>query len=369
VSSAPEAAGGRLDGVFEGGGVKGIGLVGALSVIEAKGYRFFNVAGTSAGAIVAALVAAGYTAAELKQTLMQMEFNQFLDTDLVGKIPFVGAVADELLAKGLYKGNYFENLMRQLLARKGVRTFGDLVLREYADSAKYRFKLRVVTSDITQGRMVILPQDIVNYGMAPEDLEVALAVRMSMSIPFFFIPVRLGHCYFVDGGLLSNFPVEIFDSDGPPEWPTFGFRLVRADEPTPAAGAPTGATAGTRADAPAIDPAANGRQTLQVVRHPIQGPLSELMALFFTAMQAHDAYYLQNDKFVRTITIDTLDVTTTDFNLSQQKKAALYQSGVAAAQSFLTTWDFDAYKAVYRSGQPVPTRRDLVLPRGAAATR
>ena len=54
------------DAVFEGGGVKGIGLVGAVAVAEEKGYRWMNLAGTSAGAIVDTLIAAGYTAEEMK---------------------------------------------------------------------------------------------------------------------------------------------------------------------------------------------------------------------------------------------------------------------------------------------------------------
>src|SRR5262249_57234663 len=69
----------RFDGVFEGGGVKGIGLVGALAAIEKAGYEAVNVAGTSAGAIVASLYAAGYTAAELKPIIMGLDFNQLTD--------------------------------------------------------------------------------------------------------------------------------------------------------------------------------------------------------------------------------------------------------------------------------------------------
>jgi NTE family protein len=134
--------------------------------------------------------------------------------------------------------------------------------------------------------------------------------------------------------LLSNFPVELFDSPGLPEWPTFGFKLVFSDQVNPS----------------------------QLVQHPVSGPISELAALFFTAMEAHDAYYLKNDKFVRTIAIDTLDVRATDFNLTPDKKEALYQSGVSAAKTFLDHWDFQKYKALYRSGQPVPTRREQVLP-------
>ena len=68
-----------VDLVFEGGGLKGIALVGAYSVLEERGYRPQNIAGTSAGAIVAALLAAGYTAAELRQIIMECDLNSFKD--------------------------------------------------------------------------------------------------------------------------------------------------------------------------------------------------------------------------------------------------------------------------------------------------
>jgi NTE family protein len=323
----------RVDGVFEGGGVKGIGLIGAFSEIEAAGYEFVNLAGTSAGAIVATLIAAGYSGAELKQTINDIDFSTFEDPNLIGRIPYAGALVDEIFNKGLYKGDAFLNLMRGLLAKKGIHTFRDLIQPEFADDDRYRFKVRVVASDISRGRMLVLPQDVRDYGMAAEDLEVALAVRMSMSIPYFFQPVKLKDSYIVDGGLLSNFPVELFDSAGVPEWPTFGFKLVLSGQVNPT----------------------------QLVQHPISGPISELAALFFTAMEAHDAYYLSNDKFVRTITIDSLNVGSTNFNLTAAQKEALYQSGVSAAKTFLDHWDFQKYIALYRSGQPVPTRREQVL--------
>ena len=325
----------RVDGVFEGGGVKGIGLVGAASVIEAAGYEFVNLAGTSAGAIVATLLAAGYRAAEVKQIISDIDFSTFMDPPMIGRVPFVGALIDEIFRKGLYKGDVFLDLMSSLLAKKGIRTFRDLTLPEFADDDRYRFKVRVVTTDISRGRMLVLPQGIKDYGEEPEDLEVALAVRMSMSIPFFFEPVKLRGSYIVDGGVLSNFPVELFDSAGIPEWPTFGFKLVLSDEASPA----------------------------QLVRRPINGPVSELAALFFTAMEAHDAYYLSNDKFARTVAIDTLGIGSTDFTLTPAQKEDLYASGVRAANTFLSQWNFEEYKALYRSGKPVPTRREQVLPK------
>jgi NTE family protein len=215
------------DAVFEGGGVKGIGLVGAVSVVEEHGYRWSNLAGTSAGAIVAALLAAGYTGVELKEIIGSLDYLKFKDKTGLDFIPVVGSLANLILEKGIYGGRYFESWLRGLLLQKNVRTFKDLIIDEFREDERYRFKLRVIASDITNGRMLALPQDIVAYGIRPEDLDVAAAVRMSMSLPFFFQPVglrsRLNNktSYIVDGGVLSNFPVWLFDSDGStPEWPT-----------------------------------------------------------------------------------------------------------------------------------------------------
>jgi NTE family protein len=69
----------RCDAVFEGGGVKGIGLVGAIAATEEKRYQFVNVAGTSAGAIIAALIAAGYGAKELREIMRSLDYSKFKD--------------------------------------------------------------------------------------------------------------------------------------------------------------------------------------------------------------------------------------------------------------------------------------------------
>ncbi|MBC8507297.1 MAG: patatin-like phospholipase family protein [Anaerolineales bacterium] len=116
-----------INAVFEGGGVKGVGLVGAVSVTEEMGYQFRSVAGTSAGAIVAAMLAAGYTAGDMKDILDELNYNDLKDRSLIDKIPLVGPMASIVFEKGIYEGRFFENLMRSLLETKNIRTFGDLI--------------------------------------------------------------------------------------------------------------------------------------------------------------------------------------------------------------------------------------------------
>lgn len=315
------------DAVFEGGGVKGIGLVGAVHETMKHGYEFKNVAGTSAGAIVAALVAAGYTGDEMREIMLDLDYNKFKQKDPLDRIPLFGPLTSLIFEKGIYEATYVEEWLRDLLAKKDVHTFSDLVAPDEEPDSKYHYRLQVIASDCTLGRMVVLPQDIARYGLNPDDLDVAFAVRMSASIPIFFEPVvlqdfvRRRKSYIVDGGVLSNFPVQLFDdgTDDPP-WPTFGFKLV--------------------------DPKA-------CPEHEITGPVSMLMALVSTMMEAHDARYIETCNFVRSMVVDTLDVATTDFDISRARSEALYQSGIAAAKKFFETWDFDAYKAMYRCKEPV----------------
>ncbi len=323
----------KVDGVFEGGGIKGIGLVGAVSVTEEKGYRFENVAGTSAGAIVASLIAADYTANEMKNIMDELDYSKFKDKSLLDKIPLIGPILSVGFEKGIYEGDVFEKWLRKLLAEKGVHTFGDLVMEEYKDNPKYRYRLQVIAADMTRGKMIVLPGDIEAYDISPDKLDVAHAVRMSMSVPFFFEPVLVqdtegNTSYIVDGGVLSNYPVWLFDdgTDDPP-WPTLGYKLVEPNEGMP---------------------------------HVIRGPLSMLAALFSTMMEAHDSRYIEDSDFVRTVPIPTLGVRIIEFDLSPERSEALYKSGREAAEDFFSRWDFEAYKDKYRK-QERESRRSRIF--------
>ncbi|HEY8417976.1 MAG TPA: patatin-like phospholipase family protein [Limnochordales bacterium] len=332
----------RADAVLQGGGVKVIGLVGALTVAEERGYRWVNVAGTSAGAMVAALLAAGYRARELARILDELDFSQFRDPGPLGRIPVAGPALSLLLTKGVYRGDALEEWVRERLAARGVTTFADLVIPGETDE-RFRFKLQVIAADISRGRMLVLPQDIAQYGLNPEALDVARAVRMSASLPFFYRPVvarygtdgRRTVSYIVDGGLLSNFPVWLFDVPGAPPWPTFGFMLVDPEYGRP---------------------------------QPIRGPVSMAVALLSTMLEAHDARYLEEADRVRTIRIPTCGVRTTDFDISTEKRRELFEAGRHAAREFFAGWNFPRYVEQYRLHPvPGPQRRPGHGPLGSGA--
>ena len=309
-----------MDLVFEGGGVKGIALVGAFSVLEERGYEPQNMAGASAGAIVAALIAAGYASRELKEIIAGLDYDRFKDEAIEDRFP-LGKTLSILKDLGIYEGNAFEEWMRDLLEARGVRTFGDLVRREDAE-LRYRYKLQVIASDVTERRLLVLPRDAPKLGIEdPDDIDVARAVRMSMSIPIFFEPVRFENPQtgeehlIVDGGMLSNFPVWLFDVEegAQAQWPTIGMKLVQKPE-TPI-----------------------GDQLVEPVpRAGITQVIGYLRSLVDTMMAAHDRLYVEENDFdQRTIGIDTLGVGTTEFDLPPQRALDLYESGRTAAKAFL----------------------------------
>jgi len=301
------------DIVIEGGGVKAIGLIGAIHEAESRGYEWKRLAGTSAGAIIASMLGAGYTSKELKKELMEMNYKGFIRKKGLLHIPLLGQISNLLRYSGIYCGDDLEQWVREKLMVKGVRTFGELEKPVY-----------IIASDITSGKLLKLPDDLVQFDIDPQSFEVAKAVRMSSSIPFFFQPVRLksndismeGYHYIVDGGILSNFPVWIFDSEVFPKWPTFGFRLVSEKTGKP---------------------------------NKVRGPFSFSHALLNTMMDAHDMLHLKEKDFVRTILVPTLGTKTTEFNISDEQREKLYLSGIDSAQRFFSSWNFSQYAATYRT--------------------
>lgn len=308
------------DAVFEGGGVKGLAFVGAIQVAEHLGVQWKSVAGTSAGAITACLLAAGYAADELERTLMDLDFNEFMDEGLLGRIPLIGKIASAIFEKGIYEGDYFERWMARMLGEKNIATFGQL--KQNDGNARRSYRLKLIASDVTRKQMVVVPDGLHEYGRDPDGFPIARAARMSMSIPYFFEPVVMEYAVphegrttkvnIVDGGLLSNFPVWLFDaaSGQAPRWPTFGFKLIEPDSDV-------------------VDQA--------------KWPHEYVMALVNTMLEAHDKAYISQANFERTIAVPTMGIHTTQFDLTKDDKNLLIRAGQEAAIHFFETWDFEKH--------------------------
>jgi NTE family protein len=324
----------RADLVLEGGGVKGIGLVGAVATLTEAGYRFPRIGGTSAGAVVAAFVVALQRAGEplsrLEEITRTVDYRKLRDRGALGKAagPFARVIDGLSLAfdGGVFEGDYLRDWVAGSLRDLGVRTFGDLrVPDDDGDSLpEHGYSLVLTTSDVSRHRLVRFPWDYPLYGLDPDEQDVADAVRASASIPFFFEPVTLRAkdetgatvvSTLVDGGVLSNFPIAMFDrtDDQPPRWPTFGVRLSMRPE---------------------------GR----VQTHEVRGTVSLALSLVETMLEACDAQHI-NDPCVqaRSVFVDTSGTSPVDFGITDEQQEQLLSAGREAAVEFLQAWDFDDY--------------------------
>jgi NTE family protein len=335
--SDPPSWEGSMDAdlVLEGGGVKGIGLVGAYSVLEEAGYEVHRIAGSSAGAIVGALIASGMHADDMQNLMREVDYGRFEDAGFLDHLGLVGRGLSLLFEKGIYEGKYFRQWIEGTLADLGVRTFGDLRIEDPGSSLTpdRQYKLVVMSSDVTRGRLARLPWDYDEYGLDPDEQVVADAIRASMSIPFFYEPVPMKttdergseiKTWMVDGGMLSNFPVDVFDrTDGsPPRWPTFGMKLSARPE------------------------------SAMRLRFEIHGTFDFAKALVGTMTNFHDQIHIEEESVVaRTMFVDTTGVKATDFHLDEPTQNFLYTNGRKAATGFLATWDFEGYKQTYRTAE------------------
>lgn len=335
------------DLVLEGGGVKGIGLVGAILALSDAGYRFRGVAGSSAGAIAASLVAAlslpGHDMAQLKTIMDSLNFtkfvprgtfHQFVD-DHFGRWADCAVDAGILFRQpGIYSGDYLTEWLAPILSRLGVRTFSDVSISAVGDPgmslpAGHEFRLVVYTTDLTREVLVRLPWDYRNYGRVADDMVVADAVRASMSTPFFFMPVSFaansadlalplpdgstilrhydgGTVTWVDGGMLNNFPIHAFDrvDDAPPRWPTIGVKL-------------------------------SALQTSFPRDRPCETSLSIATKSIQTMLNEGDSYGVDPATAGRTIFVDNAGINSTDFEIDQEQQNRLFLNGVSAATDFL----------------------------------
>lgn len=292
-------------GVFAGGGCRAAAHVGAYEAAVEAGINFSEVAGTSAGSIIAALVGAGGSPKFLRRHCGDLAFTSLLakpagssiDIGRVGRIvrrlPFIN---HSLIARiAIYGGVY---------SSREIEKWTDDRIAELIPGAPRPIKFRdlllpttIVATDLAGGRAKVWSTT------STPDESVALAVRCSCSIPLFFEPVAVGNACFVDGGLLSNLP-------------TFAF-----------AKSPASSSLGGRILAFSLldDSEPPGRWTLLEFLRSLVGTIVGGATQLQTSMQPA----------VNIVSIPTGSVRATDFNISTEQIDRLIESGREAVFNFI----------------------------------
>jgi len=278
--------------VFEGGGVKGIAYAGALEILEKKGCmaQIKKVAGTSAGAISATLVALNYSSKEIENILRETNFSSFKDGSI---IPFLDY--RRLYKKyGLYKGKAFEKWFSSVIAMKYDSDITFKQLSDLANKGKEKL-LYVIGADLSSHKEIVYSHE------STPNTKIKDAVRISMSIPLFFQAIRQGDSVLVDGGIYYNYPINLFDKSGFTK-ETLGLRVDKTSEIV---------------------------EEFTSVSKPkeINDFKSYVKTLIGGLVDLANKRHLSEADWHRTIYIDCKNISSTDFDLSEKDKQFLIDSG------------------------------------------
>lgn len=316
--------------VFEGGGVKGIAYAGALAVLEQQNIvaDIKRVAGTSAGAISATLVALGASSQKVGEIVGGTQFRQFMD-DSFGVIRDTDRLLHEY---GWYKGDAFSAWMQKqayALCQNSNITFAELAELAAVPASKCK-ELFVVGTNLSQQQ----PQ--VYSAETSPDFPVWEAVRISMSIPLFFAAVKLanGSQVLVDGGVTWNYPLDLFDDKkylidpnagiDPKE---MGYTTVYDDNHVY-----NKETIGLRVDTQ--DEIAAEKNSWHLPPQEIKDFFDYIKALVGFMNDMANKLHLHNNDWHRTIAIDAGGVKTTEFDLSDDKVNMLVNNGNDATREY-----------------------------------
>jgi len=268
---------------MKGGGIKGLAYVGALEELS-KFYKFNWFVGTSAGAITAILLGAGYTPAELRQLMSEKNFRDFFDASWIAK-PFNLAFHG-----GFHPAKSFTDWLDELLAKK---------LRSHSRVKLSQLPYRVTVYACRRG------QQTLRFDSVDNDVDAAYAARCSMSIPIVFTPQADQGINTYDGGLHQNYPVEQLLKDHP-DIPFVSLFL--------------------------------GSEVYEPVRQRV------IIDVFSIWMEGADAEAVAQYRD-RTVIIDARPIGTLDFALSDDEKYYLLTCGRAGALSHLCDGSPECHEA------------------------
>ncbi len=322
--------------VLEGGGTRGLAYAGAIKVLEREGIinNVDRVAGSSAGAIAALMISLGYTSHEIDSILYPLRIQQFNDgRDVFGKLY---RIKNEY---GIFKGERFEQWLSNLIRNKTGDTSTTFAQLHQLHTTDRRFKdLYCTGTNITKQQL-----DIFSWQRTPA-MTLKTAVHISGCIPIYFKPVAidsLGHevrinsktgvQLYVDGGMLYNFPINIFDTcaeGGDPLFceavkynqQTLGLKLERAEQIT-----------------------SFEKKETAIAPYAILSMKDYMMAVMNLMMEAINRKTpgLQNEQG-RTIYISYGNISGRPRKTSEAEKKQLFNNGIKAAEKFLTSLGADS---------------------------
>ena len=276
--------------LFGGGAIRGVSYIGAVKAMEELGIRPNTLAGSSVGSIIAALLAVGYNADEIKDVFIKVNFELFKDISLgIGPI------------FALSKGEVFLEWVRELVEKK---FYGD----KYKKGAN-----RAVTFRDIDKNLVIITTDLSNFEckefskFETTDYEIASAVRISCCMPGLMKPIEYNKTLLVDGDLQKSWPM----------W-KLSKNLLSKDE---------------RILEFRLEGYYDNNDTNDISGIGYANAVYSCMTAISTAFITN--LYINKDKFDY-IVLNTGDIVVVDFNISESKRLDLIDSGYNQTINYFT---------------------------------
>lgn len=273
--------------IFGGGAIRGLAYIGAIKAMRELGINVKTYVGSSVGSIIAALLAVGYNTDELKELLMQVTFELFKDIHF--------GISKEF---AISKGNVFTEWVRDAIEKK---FYGSDYKKGENNPVRFRDlskNLIVLTTDLN----TFLPNEFSTF--ETPDFEVASAVRISCSMPGLMTPVEIDNKRLVDGDLLKGIPLwKLSENINVPECRVLEFRLEGEN-------------------------VTNDNNTFKFL-NSIYSCMTSASTDFIIDV------FGENDKYDY-VKITTGDVVVIDFNLSQEGRNNLIESGYKDSMEYLT---------------------------------
>tara|TARA_R100001163_G_C5068418_1_gene208680 strand:- start:8550 stop:9506 length:957 start_codon:yes stop_codon:yes gene_type:complete len=298
---------------FQGGGTLGISHVGAIQVFEEKGIldniKYF--VGTSSGAIVATMLSCNADVKRLKEILCEKDFKELQD-DSYGVIRDINRF---ISSYGWYKGDKLEEWYEEAL--KEFTGDGDITFKQAYE--KYGKHLTITTTNMNIGKTVYLSHE------TSPDMMLRTAIRRSSLIPFVFkadkeqikstvfedneIKEKIVENYFADGGMLHNYPIQVLD------------KYLEFDEVV-------GLKLLSTEDLQKI-------KIPEIASHSTENIIDYIMSFINIIQNQALKLHVEEKDWKRTVKIDVRNISSTDFNLSEEDKKFLLKQGKDAAENFL----------------------------------
>jgi NTE family protein len=317
--------------VFEGGGIRGVAYAGALSALAERDVLrdIERVAGTSAGSIIGLMVCLGYTPEAVDSIMTNLKIEQFND----GKGGLIGKYTRVKKFYGIHRGHVFEEWVAALVKNKTGLPNCSFAQLDSLAGINTRFKrFYCVGTNLTKQQA-----EVFSHEKTPR-MMLKTAVRISCAIPLFYEPVLLDstgavvtkpvkdtrYQVYVDGGIMANYPINLFDSchnGGDPlfcepvthNYATLGLKLDRREQ---------------------VEQLASNTTTIPPFTiQSLNDYISAFMNLMMETMNRKPG--LENEKN-RTIYIGYGNILSKPRKMKAEEKKELYDSGQAAvAQYFI----------------------------------